>query len=244
MYFYIFESSPRNQQNNLEERVRDYVSDLGIAGEITAPSSLKPLEHLVSEAQEKKYSTIVAVGGIKHLTNVASCVAGSSLVLGMIPLAQSPNLNQLLHITNWKEAALALKARRFIEARMGIIEPSRDVFLTSCQIKLANLKKGLITFTGYEVEFSGNLMEISLNAEESLLTFKIQGKEKLSVFKFFTFGGENKTDLYSSQFKSKKGFIKTDPPLPIFIENIEIAKTPVTVSLHHKKIKIIVAKKI
>ena len=48
MYYYIFESSSTNNKiNDLEEKIRDYVANLGIAGEMTAPSHARSLEYLI-----------------------------------------------------------------------------------------------------------------------------------------------------------------------------------------------------
>jgi len=243
MYYYIFESSRDNEKiNKLEEKIRDYVSDLGIAGEMSSPTHARSLEYLISQAIEKKYSTIIAVGGIKHITEIASYIAGLNTVLGIIPTDHFPDLESLLNIKDWQEAADCLKPRRYLTMRLGVIDPGNIIFLTSCKIEIKKPNTGSIKFPKYVVEnIEGNITVI-IDSSGTNLAFNLKTIPKKSLFNIISFKAP-KNDLSTSIFKSPKGQITSKTPSPLFIDGIEITQTPVSISMHPKKLKLIVAKK-
>lgn len=242
MYYYIFEStSANNKIKNIEDKIRDYVSDLGIAGEMTAPSSARSLEYLITQAKEKKYSTVVAVGGIRHITWIANKLAGSKIVLGIIPVGTFPDLNQLLNISNWQDAANALKSRRYIETQLGVIEPGAHVFLTACLVKINNQTNSSIVFPKFTIDSFYGSITVKLSSDQHLV-FEISSRQNRSLLNLFKKKVKS-SDINTSVFYEIKGQIITNPTSPLFIDGEEITHTPVFVSLHSKKLKMIVSKK-
>jgi|SRR3989339_662577 len=242
MYYYIFESSSTNNKiNDLEDKIRDHVANLGIAGEMTAPSHARSLEYLIVQAKEKNYSTVVAVGGIGHITSIAHKIAGSNIVLGIIPVGSFPDLNSFLNIHKWQDAANALKPRRYIEAQLGVIEPGAHIFLTACQIKIKNESNANIIFPLYTAKFSDGTLNIKLTTEHQHLLFEISQSQNRSIFNLFKKQSAT-SDIYTSAFYEIKGQIIVDPAAPLFIDGEEITNTPVSISLHPKKLKMIISK--
>lgn len=242
MYYYIFESSSTNNKiNDLEEKIRDYVADLGIAGEMTAPSHARSLEYLIVQAKEKNYSTVVAVGGINHITSIAHKIAGSNIVLGIIPIGSFPDLNSLLNIQRWQDAASALKPRRYIEVQLGVIEPGAHIFLTACQIRIKNGSNANIIFPFYTAKFSEGILNIKLTSERKHLLFEIRQSQNRSILSLFK-KQSTISDIYTSHYYEIKGQIIVGPAAPLFIDGEEITNTPVSISLHPKKLKMIISK--
>jgi diacylglycerol kinase family enzyme len=94
MYYYIFESAKNTSQKNLHEKIKDYLGFLGIAGETMTVSPARSVEELTQMGIEKKYSTIVAVGGDVLINKIASLIQGTEIVLGIIPIEASEQINK------------------------------------------------------------------------------------------------------------------------------------------------------
>lgn len=241
MYYYIFESSSQNNKiADFEDKIRDFVADLGIVGEMTSPSHARSLDYLISQAILKKYSTIVAVGDVKHITAIAAKLVGLNIVLGIIPIENMPEISKLLNLHSWKEAAEALKNRRYIELSLGVIDPGAQIFITSCQIQTGFRVKGAIQFPKYLVENIKTPITIGLDDKSGRLVFEFSNPAKRSFFKLFDSSKKSEPEI--SIFHEKKGQITTSAPAPVLIDHREITTTPITISLHSKKIKIIVGR--
>lgn len=241
MYYYIFESKSTNSRiSDLEDKIRQYLSELGIAGEITSPSHARTIDFLVDQAFEKQYSTIVAVGGIQHITSIAKKIAGTNYVLGVIPIDPLKEISNFLNIKNWKEGANALKARRYIEISLGVIDPGLHIFITSCKIS-SNLKnQATIIFPNFQAKNINGPINIKLNTDGSKLIFNLISEEKSSIFSFFSIN--KNSDKLESIFIQKRGQIITEKSTSVIVDQTEICQTPITVSMHNKKLKIIIAR--
>lgn len=241
MYYYIFQSASQNNKIvDFEDKIRDFVADLGIVGEMTAPSAARSLDYLISQAILKKYSTIVAVGDVKHITAIAAKLVGLNIVLGIIPIENMPEISKLLNLYSWKEAAEALKSRRYIELSLGVIDPGAQIFMTACQIQTGIKARGVIQFPQYLVENIPAPITISLDDKSRRLVFEFANPPKGFFLKLFNPNKKSAPEV--SIFREKKGQITTITPVPVLIDHVEITTTPITVSLHSKKIKIIVGR--
>jgi hypothetical protein len=139
MYYYILESPNNRAVRQTYQRLRDTLTNLGIAGEMVAASPARSPEELTEMGLEKGYSTIVAVGGDYHINLVATTVMHRA-VLGIIPIQATAQVTDLIGVTDLKAACESLKFRRLSSVNTILIEPDQMLFLNA-EIKPEKLAK-------------------------------------------------------------------------------------------------------
>jgi diacylglycerol kinase family enzyme len=121
MYYYIFDI--RQCKNKAQgEKIKDYLSLLGIGGEYVFPSQARSAGELVKDALGRNFSTIVAIGNDELINNVATELVGEKAAFGIIPLNASEQINKLVNGYDWKQAATNLRYRKIKEIKLGQME--------------------------------------------------------------------------------------------------------------------------
>ena len=138
MYYYIINpASGGGKINKIQDKLKERLKELGIAGEFaksTGPSDVARLTHM---AIERGYKTIVAVGGDGTINEIINAIGSSSVALGMIPMGFSNELSTMLGITDWQTACNILAARKVEQVDLGLINDK--LFVTAASIGFDNI---------------------------------------------------------------------------------------------------------
>ena len=128
---------PAGNKASWQEKVKDTLGDLGIAGETVFPSPARTIEELASLGILKGYSTIVAVGSEKIVNKIVTALinqkSNKDTVLGVIPEDYTSKIAKRIGVSDYKEACQALKYRKLETVDACCIEPNK-YFMTEAVI--------------------------------------------------------------------------------------------------------------
>ena len=244
MYYYIFDPSQGAKEYERSAQIKELLSNLGIAGEMTSPAPGKSVEDLVELAVAKRYSTIVAVGGMELINRVARALEPHDVVFGIIPTQAHPDISRLIGVDDWKSAAEQLKLRRWKNIRLGIINDT-ICFLTPARFNLApDQEYTLITpqFTTSGVGGSVSITPVRSETDEtSCLVVNVEFEKGKKGFMSTLFHKGGNVDL-SSRFTVETLSLETEPSVVVEIAGTPLSQTPVQCTTQEKVLKLIVAK--
>lgn len=135
MYYCIFEPPVGPKEYERVAQIKSKLTELGIVGEMATPMPGKTIEQLVSNAVSKRYSTVVAIGGIALINQVVRAVEPYDLVLGIVPLTEHADITTLIGTSTWEAAADQLKRRRCQPVWLGEMNGGIS-FLTPARLVL------------------------------------------------------------------------------------------------------------
>jgi len=235
--------SPKAKIVSRQEKIKDILGDLGIAGETVSPSAARTIEELTHLGIIKGYSTIVAVGPESLVNKVITVLAtqkeAKDVVLGIIPDDFNSQIARKIGVKDLYAACEALKNRKLETVDLCLLEPNK-YFLTDGTIE---------TFFNQEIYFSienlqgkalANKVIIKPGLEVFFYDKSLQGSP-LSSFWRWLFGKE-KPDIYSSFFKTKRLRIESQNSLSLKVAGQTLAKTPLTLHNRSRLLKIIAAR--
>jgi len=222
MYYYILESPSSRSVRQQYQRLRDLLTNLGIAGEMVAASPARTPEELTLMGIQKGYSTIVAVGADLHINRIATAIQDRA-VLGIIPIDASGYVVEMVGSDDLRQAAQTLKQRRLTNHNLLVIEPDGLAFLDvelNSPDKLAKVSLVLDNrLRGYSYF---NHLRINRNLEIDLESSHMTEPRK--VLGLFTVGGNLVKS--SSHFHAKVAKLVSEPELPLVVAGKVIGKTP------------------
>ena len=247
MYYYIFEPPQGSKEHERNAQIKELLSTLGIAGEMVTPIPGRSIEQLVNLAITKRYSTVVAVGGINLINQTARALEPYDAVFGIIPTIEQGDISQLIKVSDWKNAAEQLKRRRFRLFHQGVLN-GQTYFLTPATIHVPEecaftldtpeftLKGqgGIITVTPQHIgqaEGVGACLSIDIRP-----TTTQRGGFLQSLF------GRQKQAPQESYFSVSSFGLSTDATLPVQIADTSLISTPITCAMSKKDLKLIVGK--
>lgn len=254
MYYYIFEppQGPKDFERNAQ--IKELVSSLGIAGEMSTPTTGKGVEELVNQAIAKRYSTIVAVGGMALINQTARALEPYDVVLGIIPTVEHSDIAQLIGVSDWKSAAEQLKRRRFHLFHQGAIN-SQIHFLTPATVSIPGNSEYEIISERYQVKGKGGEIKItpaytdtdsstgSIKNGYSNLIIEILPKQQRKSKSFWKgFFNKSNPEILKSRFSVDSFSLSTEAGLPVSVAGSVLCTTPINCSTKSKEIKIIVGK--
>ncbi len=234
MYYYILESPNNRAVRQTYQRLRDILTNLGIAGEMVAASPARLPEELTEMGLEKGYSTIVAVGGDFHINQVATTVMNRA-VLGIIPINASAQVTDLIGVTDLRSAAESLKFRRLSSVNTVLIEPDQTLFLTA-EIRPEKLAKVSIVVDNRARAFA-YFNRVVINRDLNITIESEHVTEPRKVLGLFNVGGNIVRS--ESLFHAKTLRLVTDPELPLLVDGQPVTKTPVHMRLLPESLKVI-----
>ena len=247
MYYYIME--PTGSKSAWQEKIKDTLGDLGIAGETVYPSAARTIEELAALGIIKGYSTIVAVGSEKIVNKIVTALinqkADKDTVLGVIPEDYTSKMAQRIGVSDYKEACQALKFRKLQTVDVCFVEPNR-YFMTEATIESVKTGQAYLTFD--HIQASANFNKITIKPG---LKIEIEdlGKQKQSsffgIFSMFSKKPEITNDINSSVFHTEKAQIEVAKNQgSLIVDGETIARTPFICHQRAKALKIIVARDI
>ena len=236
---------PKGRVASRQEKIKDILGDLGIAGETVSPSAARTIEELAYLGIVKGYSTIVAVGSEALTNKVITAIVGrkdaKDVVLGVIPDDFLSKLAKLTGVTDLYSACQALKFRRLKTVDVCLVEPNK-YFITEAIIE---------TFRNHSLYFSieklkgkalTNRVVIEPGLKVAVYDKTFIGKTPSRFFNWL-FGRKEK-DIYTSFFYPKKIRLEAEGSLSLKVSGETISKTPVTLHNRSRILKIIVARDI
>jgi len=247
MYYYIMETAGKKTAV-WQEKVKDILGDLGIAGETVAPSPARTIEELAQLGVVKGYNTIVAVGSQKLLNKVASVIINQKenrdIVLGFVPEDFTGSVAKKINVKDTQEACLALKQRRLETIDACMVEPNK-FFLTEATIENSQAVDIYLTIDSLKAGLPANKITIKPGIALYVSDFSIKPKNK--GFLSFLFGKktEETSDIYSSFFQCETLRVDSvDEILSIKADDEIITKTPAIFHNRPKALKLIVSRDI
>ncbi|MEI6040524.1 MAG: hypothetical protein WCP93_04215 [Candidatus Berkelbacteria bacterium] len=246
MYYYIME--PASAKASWQEKVKDTLGDLGIAGETVFPSPARTIEELAALGIMKGYSTIVAVGSEKIVNKIVTAMinqnAGKDTVLGIIPEDYDSKIAKRIGVSDYKEACQALKFRKLKTIDICCIEPNK-YFMTEAVIETTKTTEAYLAMDKIQAGIEFNKITIKPGIRLEINDF-VEKKAPSIKNLFNAFIGRKQEvgpDIYSSLFHSDSFQIETPKTsLPVKVDDDIVAKTPIICHQENKALKIVVAK--
>lgn len=253
MYYYIYDSFLSNKKyESTLSRIETRIMDLGINGKIEKMTLLKSMREIVEDAIKKGATTIIPIGNDETVSKIISYLSNYNIILGIIPVGPHNQIAQILGIPPEDKACDVLSARIIEKVDLGKVNnnyflsyleiPSnRELILECDQYTIAPLSED----TTINIYNFGNILnrdkvsEKIYNPQDGVLEAVISKKSEnwgpLKIFK--------KSFAESSIFPVKKIKIKCSKEcVPVMADGQVTIKTPVTVEVMPKKLKIIVGK--
>ena len=246
MYFYVIEAQRNRSPAREQAKLKEDLQKLGIAGEMATTNPLRSAAELVQLGLQKGATTIIAVGDDRHVSEVATHLIGTPAALGVLPIQASAGLVELLGAASWKDALLALKARKFRSVTLGEVIRG-PVFLThaSLQSRLPTLFQ--VVFDGYAATVQtkeivvATIHPVTGEAFPGRLHVLFRGEVRDKGLFAKMFGSAPKED-WTSSFLVEAVRVQARDAFPVIIGGERIAETPVIFRALSEKLRLIVAK--
>jgi len=234
MYYYVLESPSSRSVRQTYQKLRDILTNLGIAGEMVTASPARTPTELTQMGISKGYSTIVAVGADDHIDEVAIASLGKA-VLGIIPIDASNEVTQLIGASDIRSAADTLKRRRLTTHPVAVIEPDSAFFLTAHISPPKLAKVSMVLDNKVRVHSYFNSLSVDRGLNVVLKSQHVTEKKKVLGL----FGGGSETLTSESNFHAKQLRIVTEPSLPLIVGGTKVAETPLDLRLLQESLKLI-----
>jgi diacylglycerol kinase family enzyme len=129
MYCYLYDEFI--QENKRFERellkIENRLTDLGIAGKVSRLALFRNAEEMIRDEIARGVSTVVVLGNDATVRKVINVVAGTDVVLGIIPIGPNNDLARMMGIPEGVAACDVLSARRVETIDAGIVNGRRFV---------------------------------------------------------------------------------------------------------------------
>ncbi len=257
MYYYIVDPQKLTQKEfeRVQSILYSSLSEFRISGEVVRVTGVRTIQQLVENAFAHEAKTIVAVGSEETLHDVINAVGKRDVVIGFIPLAES-EIAKILGIKDIPQAAQTIAFRRVESIDMGVVND----FLFLTQITLGDADKvsevsfraddrfqasqnftlGVIVNMRYNESYTkigdptDGVLDVLLMPAISKVTQFL--KRKILRARYF-----EQIEATSVVHVTKMELITPDG-LPITLNGKIITKTPATIELLPKALKMIVGK--
>lgn len=234
MYYYIMEPPASRAVRQTYQKLRDLLTNLGIAGEMMAASPARTPEELAMMGLEKGYGTIVAVGGDTFVNHIAQTIIGQA-VLGVIPVGECEQIAEIIGTNNMRTAAEFLKFRRLSTLNTVLVEPDLLLLLDAVIVPPKLAKVNFVIDGKLRGYAYFNKLTISKD-----LVIKIESTHVIEPKKFLGLFSTGGTVMRSeSVFHGRNVRLVTDPELALLINRQPVAKTPVQLRANPNSLKVI-----
>ncbi len=244
MYYFIFEKPASKRLAEQTRQVEDEVVSRGLAGEMVELTPARNIDALLTDAHHKGYKTLVVVGGARLVNSVAARMLRYEMVLGIIPLGESPALFTKIKCSDWKSAVVALQHRRWQYASLGRINDT-GTFLTTCQIQLPSPSPITITLPTYSVSVTTDKISVvtrATGARSTVISIECTTAAAQKSWWSSVVGRGSRSSL--SRFSADTAEITTTPSASVTVDQAVIGKTPAVFSIIPKALRLIVAKQV
>ena len=134
-YMNIFIYNPQAKRaRRLKNKIINYLTHLGVKGEIIEIKIKDLVAKGVSEAIEKGADTIVAIGGDGLINRVIQSLVNTGINMGFIPTGNTNFMANILGIPDWKKGCESLIKKKTIDMNLGLISGER-YFTSSIEVE-------------------------------------------------------------------------------------------------------------
>jgi diacylglycerol kinase (ATP) len=205
MYYYIINpASGGGKINKVQEKLKERLKELGIAGEFAKSTGPGDIARLTKMAIDRNYKTIVAVGGDGTINEIINSIGVARVALGIIPMGSCNELANMLGIADWQTACNILAARKVEEVDLGLINDK--LFVTAASIGFDNLlfdiKRNQRTGTWGKFAYTAKLSAAARSYKSLHLVFNFDDKYSVET-DCFNFSLSNSAFLTYLPQKSK-----------------------------------------
>ncbi|MBI4092432.1 MAG: hypothetical protein HY420_00740 [Candidatus Kerfeldbacteria bacterium] len=246
MYYYLFDSQLADRKYEpLLNRIEFRLIELGLNGRMDRLSVLKNMRDLIETAIKRGAETIVIVGNDAAVAKAVSIVAQYDVTLGIIPVGQPSRIAQALGLPEEEAACDALSKRIVRTIDLGRVNDQYFLFSLDVPAQVVTVEcDGLyrVSLTGLPRPFSicnfGPREEVraACNPQDGVLEAVID--DRPSGWSWFRKGTSLETVLPLKRAKISSGGIS----IPLTLDGQTVVKTPVTVEVAPKKLRVIVGK--
>lgn len=243
MYTYIVEADINDKKYETDlARIESRLIELEMSGRIEKLTILKSLPEAIKDALRNHAETIVLIGSDRMLNSAMSTLAEVDVVVGIIPLGEYTTLATALGIPYGVAACDVLSAR--ITATLDLGKVNNRYFLS--KLSLPECKSITIDCDSkFQVSaLSPATIDIANfsalgNPRDGHLEVIVRPHQEKKMFGF----GRKKAFTRESVFPVKRLTIRSGgESMPIMSDGETIIKTPATVEIAPRKLKIIVGK--
>jgi hypothetical protein len=246
MYYYLFDSPLADKRYSaIVNRIEFRIIELGINGRMDRLSILKNMQELIDSAVKHGAETIVIVGDDSAIARAVSIVARYKVTLGIIPVGEHLEIPKALGIPEG-EAACDVLSKRVIRT-IDLGKANDQYFLFSLDVPAQQVS---VECDGhYRISLLGVPRAFSIcnfsteqrehkacDPEDGLLEAII--KEEPAGWNPF-----KKSQAVESVFPLHTAkIVCNDASIPLTLDGGSVVKTPVTVEVAPKKLRVVVGK--
>lgn len=124
------------------EQLRSHLARVGIAADIHCITATTSVQHLTAGARQAHYNLVVAAGGDGTVQQVAACLMGTSIPLGVLPLGTMNNVAFNLGIPEDLEQACQILTKGHLrQIDMGLVNgrPFLEVVTIGAATEMAGI---------------------------------------------------------------------------------------------------------
>ncbi|MFA5052038.1 MAG: diacylglycerol kinase family protein [Patescibacteria group bacterium] len=253
MYYYIYDTYLNDKKYTTTlQHIESRLMSLGINGRIERMTLLKSMREVITDAIKKGASTIVAVGNDETVSKIVNYLPNISVTLAIIPIGADNTIAASLGIPQGESACEVLSSRIIEHIDVG---KANDCYFIS-SLSVPSTEEVIFDWGTYQVKPLTNQNTITIcnfnsrsvagnntpshsgNPHDGILEAVFSVPEHQSWWSF-----SKKNYSSASVFPFTKIKIKCATEcLPIVADGQTTIKTPVTVEVVPKKLKVIVGK--
>lgn len=258
MFFYLYDSFVLEKKHEgTLTRIENRIIELGINGRVEKLTALRNMKELLEDAVKQEAHTIVIVGDDVTFVKAVNILATHKVAIGYVPFGEESVLAKLFGISDTFEACNILSRR--ITKQVDLAKANQNYFLTAATINQAN---GLTINCNDEFTVSFPKHNVSIQIENLGDVFGDSFKPGFDVNQVLPAQKKQLVLTMSEQIKRsrlfsspkvgaqhvtrlpirKAVFNHEQDPIALQLDGGTIIKTPVTITLKQKQIKIIVGK--
>ena len=236
MYLYLYAPFLRNKKHARDlALIEGRITDFGISGKISQLSQFLKFPAAVKEFGLKRLTTLVLIGDDALLEEAVNAFAGTSVVLGYVPVLKSIYAPEL-GLPEGLAAVDVIAARRIVKLDLGRIGEKH--FLGKVQCEGKGLEVHTPTFSMFPKGFS-RVELINLGDGETgndgLITVRVTPFEKTWW---------NKEPGKSTVMRIASCRLKAARPISVHCGAAGVVKTPIQVDIIPEAIRMIVGRRI
>ncbi|MEK7570142.1 MAG: diacylglycerol kinase family protein [Patescibacteria group bacterium] len=242
MYTYIVEAAINDKKYEAElARIESRLIELEMSGRIEKLTILKSLPEAIKDALRNHSETIVLIGTDRMLNSAMSALAETAVTVGIIPLGEETIMAMTLGIPYGVAACDVLSARitatldlgkvnnRYFLSKLSLPECKSITIDCDSKFQISALSPATIDIANFGEQG---------NPRDGYLDVIVRPQEERRMFGF---GRRNFSR--TSVFPVKKLTIRSGgESMPIMSDGETIIKTPATVEVAPRKLKVIVGK--
>lgn len=238
MFFYLYDAFVRDKKyTDVLQHIEARIIELGINGRVERLTPPRNLKEIIDTALKQDARSIIIVGSDATWLRAMNILAEHPIPLGLIPLGPSPSLlAPLFGITN-KEEACNILSRRIIKI-LPLGKANQNFFLNTVE---ASIPRG--THIRCNDRFS-----LDVQREAKLVVHNLLPPQHGIEIDIEPQGSTNglwhrSIPQMPTRLTVRKIIIKhPEHSLPFTLDGITTIKSPITISLKPKALKVIVGK--